>query len=189
MHLRLPSNDLTVIEKWGKDTLVSFNHSRVIQAAISLKRNQGLPPTPLQLLSRNLVFIFRLVSLGKLTSIPLLNMHVKSLVSSPEPAGFFSSSHLLTIYKSRIRPSLEYCSHVWGGAPKSTLNSSSTKSSPKPSHQQSKPHQVAPTSFPSSFSWRSFHLLQIVSRILLSGHQRFIPVPLKGSRTTRSSAH
>ena len=48
-------------------------------------------------------------------------MHLKSSVSSPEPAGFFSSSHLLTIYKSQIRPSLEYCSHVWGGAPKSTL--------------------------------------------------------------------
>ena len=35
--------------------------------------------------------------------------------------GFFSSSHLLTIYMSQIRPSLEYCSYVWGGAPKSTL--------------------------------------------------------------------
>ena len=34
---------------------------------------------------------------------------------------FFSSSHLLTFCKSHIRPSLEYCSHVWGGAPKSTL--------------------------------------------------------------------
>ena len=35
--------------------------------------------------------------------------------------GFFSSSHLLTIYKSQIRPSVEYCSHVWRHAPKSTL--------------------------------------------------------------------
>ena len=35
--------------------------------------------------------------------------------------GFFSPSQLLTIYKSKIRPSLEYCSHVWGGAFKSTL--------------------------------------------------------------------
>ena len=49
----------------------------------------------LQLLSHNLVFLFRLISLGKLTSIPLLNMHLKSLVSSPEPAGF---SHLLTFF-------------------------------------------------------------------------------------------
>ena len=35
--------------------------------------------------------------------------------------GFFSSSHLLTIYKSQIRPSLEYCSHVSVIAPTSTL--------------------------------------------------------------------
>ena len=36
--------------------------------------------------------------------------------------GYFSSSQLLTIYKSQIRPSLEYCSPVWGGAPKSSLH-------------------------------------------------------------------
>ena len=34
---------------------------------------------------------------------------------------FFSSSHLLSIHKTQICPSLEYYSHVWGGAPKSTL--------------------------------------------------------------------
>ena len=34
--------------------------------------------------------------------------------------GSFSPSQLLTIYKSQIRPSLEYCSHVWGGAPRSS---------------------------------------------------------------------
>ena len=36
--------------------------------------------------------------------------------------GYFSPSQLLTIYKSQIRPSLEYCFHVCGGAPKSSLN-------------------------------------------------------------------
>ena len=36
--------------------------------------------------------------------------------------GYFSPFQLLTIYKSQIRPSLEYCSHVWGGAPKSSLH-------------------------------------------------------------------
>ena len=36
--------------------------------------------------------------------------------------GFFSPSQLLTIYKSQIHPSLEYCSHVWGGAPRSSLH-------------------------------------------------------------------
>ena len=36
--------------------------------------------------------------------------------------GYFSPSQLLTIYKSQIGPSLEYCSHVWCGAPKSSLH-------------------------------------------------------------------
>ena len=36
--------------------------------------------------------------------------------------GFFSPSQLLTIYKSQIHPTLEYSSHVWGGAPRSSLH-------------------------------------------------------------------
>ena len=36
--------------------------------------------------------------------------------------GYFSPFQVLTIYKSQIRPSLEYCSHVWGVAPKSSLH-------------------------------------------------------------------
>ena len=36
--------------------------------------------------------------------------------------GYFSPSQLITIYKSKIRPSLEYCSHIWDGAPKSSLH-------------------------------------------------------------------
>ena len=36
--------------------------------------------------------------------------------------GYFSPSLLLTVYKAKIRPSLEYCSHVWGGSPKSSLH-------------------------------------------------------------------
>ena len=37
----LLSNDLTVIEKWGKDNLVSFNQSKTKQAVISRKPNQN----------------------------------------------------------------------------------------------------------------------------------------------------
>ena len=46
-----------------------------------------------QLLSHNLVFLFRLISIGKLTSIPLLNVHLKSSILSTEAAGF---SHPVT---------------------------------------------------------------------------------------------
>nr|CAH7753957.1 unnamed protein product [Callosobruchus chinensis] len=34
---------------------------------------------------------------------------------------YFSPSNLLTLYKTQIRLSLEYCSHIWGGATPTTL--------------------------------------------------------------------
>ena len=124
----LLSNDLTVIEKWGKDNPVSFNQSKTKQAVISRKRNQNFPAvfmngdeldtsasfTQLGLsLSSNLTWKTHIHSLAKHAS--------QKLGFLARARGFFSSSHLLSIYKSQIRPSLEYCSHVWGGAPKSTL--------------------------------------------------------------------
>ena len=36
--------------------------------------------------------------------------------------GYFSPPQLLAIYKSQIRPSLEYCSHICDGVPKSSLH-------------------------------------------------------------------
>nr|CAH7712390.1 unnamed protein product [Callosobruchus chinensis] len=34
----------------------------------------------------------------------------------------FSPSNLLTLYKAQIRPSLEYCSYIWGAAAPTTLS-------------------------------------------------------------------
>nr|CAH7734177.1 unnamed protein product [Callosobruchus chinensis] len=34
----------------------------------------------------------------------------------------FSPSNLLTLYKAQIRPSLEYCSQIWGVAAPTTLS-------------------------------------------------------------------
>ena len=97
-------------------------------AVISRKHNQHFPPvlmngdevdisasfTQLGIsLSSNLTWKTHIHSLAKHAS--------QKLGFLARARGFFSSSHLLSIYKSQIRPSLEYCSHVWGGAPKSTL--------------------------------------------------------------------
>nr|CAH7737146.1 unnamed protein product [Callosobruchus chinensis] len=35
---------------------------------------------------------------------------------------YFSPSNLLTLYKAQIRPSLEYCSNIWGAAAPATLS-------------------------------------------------------------------
>nr|CAH7725672.1 unnamed protein product [Callosobruchus chinensis] len=57
----------------------------------------------------------------------------KSLVQAFRTAGkklrylfrarkYFSPFNLLTLYKAQIRPSLEYCSHIWGAAAPTTLS-------------------------------------------------------------------
>ena len=102
--------------------------------------------------------------------------------------GFFSPSQLLIIYKSQIRPSLEYCSHVWGGVPKSSLhlldkvqskvirlinNPSLTKSLQSLSHRR-----LVADLF---IFYRCFHGLCSLKI------KNIIPDPLKHVRPTRSS--
>ena len=103
---------------------------------------------------------------------------------------FFSSSHLLTIYKSQIRPSLEHCSHVWGGAPKSTLclldkvQCKAIRLTNDPNLTKS----LQPLSrrrlvgdLPIFYRYFHGHCSQEIRDI--------IPVPLRHARTTRSSTH
>ena len=144
----------------------------------------------LRLLSHNLVFLFHLISLGK-THIHSLAKHASQKLGFLARArGFFSSSHLLAIYKSQTRPSIEYCSHVWGGAPKLTLclidkvqskairlinNLNLTKSLHPLSYRQ--------LAGDPSILYKYFqgHCSQKIRDI--------IPVPLRSVRATRSSTH
>ena len=124
----LLASDLTVIEKWGKDNLVSFNQNKTKQAVISRKHNQNFPPVLMNGDQLDTSASFKQFGLSLLSNITW-KTHIYSLAKHAtqnlgflaRARGFFSSSHLLTIYKSQIRTSLKYCSHVWGGAPKSTL--------------------------------------------------------------------
>ena len=62
---------------------------------------------------------------SNLTCKPHIHFNAKH---ASQKLGFLSrarcyfSPQLLAICKSQIRPSLEYCSHVWGGAPNSSLH-------------------------------------------------------------------
>ena len=102
--------------------------------------------------------------------------------------GFFASSHLLTIYNSQSRPSLEYCSQFWGGAPKSTLclldqvqskaiclinNATLTK------FLQPLCHRRLVRDLSILYRWLRGHCSQEIRDI--------IPVPLRRVRTTRGS--
>ena len=176
--------------------LVSFNQSKTKQAVISRKRHQNFPAvfmnddeldtsasfTQLGLsLSSNLTWKTHINSLAKHAS--------QKLGFLARARGFFSSSHLLSIYKSQIRPSLEYCSHV-SGAPKSTLclpdkvQSKAIRLINNPNHTKSlQPLSHRRLVGDLSIYYRYFngHCSQQIRVI--------IPVPLRRVRTTRSSTH
>ena len=104
--------------------------------------------------------------------------------------GYFSPSQLLTIYKSQIRPSLEYCSHVWGGAPKSSLNlldrvqSQAIRLINNPNltnSLQSLSHHRPVADLSIFYRYFHGHCSQEIMNI--------IPDPVRRVRTTRSSTH
>ena len=74
------------------------------------------------LLSLKLVFLFHLIITWKSHINSIAKHASQKLGLLSRACGYFSPSKLLTIYKSQIHPSLEYCSHVWGGTPKSSLH-------------------------------------------------------------------
>ena len=180
----------------GKDNLVKFNQGKTTQAVISRKHHQGFSPvfmndceldisssfTQLGLsISFNLTWKYHIHSIAKHAS--------QKLGFLSRARGYFSPTQLLTIYKFQIRPSLEYCSHIWGGAPKPSLllldkvqskairlinNPNITNSLQSHSHR----HLVADL----SIFYRDFH-----------GHcsleiKNITPSPVRCVRTTRSSA-
>ena len=115
----LLTNDLTNVEKWGSDNIVKFNEEKTTQVVISRKHHQYFPLVfmnghKLDTSSSNLIWKPHINSIAKHES------QKPGFLSST--GGYFSPAQLLTIYKSQIRPSLEYCSHFWGGAPKSSLH-------------------------------------------------------------------
>ena len=100
------------------------------QVVISHKHHQD-SPSPVFMNSHKLDISPSITQLGlsissNLTWKPHINSIAKhasqKLGFLSRARGYFSPSQLLTIYKSQIHPSLEYCSHVWGGAPKSSLH-------------------------------------------------------------------
>ena len=124
----LLSNDLTVIEKWGKDNLVSFNQSKTKQAVISRKRNQNFPAVFMNGDELDTSASFTQLGLSRSSNLTWkTNIHSPAKHASQKlgflarASGFFSSSHFLSMYKSQIHPCLEYCSHIWGCVPKSTI--------------------------------------------------------------------
>ena len=123
------TNDLTNVDKWGNDNLVKFNQEKTTQVVILHINHQDFPPVFKN--GHRLEILSSFIQLDLSISSNLIwKPHIHSIAKhASQKLGFlsrarsyFSPSQLLIIYNSQIRPSLEYCSHIWGGSPKSSLH-------------------------------------------------------------------
>ena len=114
---------LTAIVDWGKNNLVEFNSRKTHLVLMSRRKDVSDFPaivmndSPLvqessvsllgTIISKNLCWKSHILAIARSASCKL-----GFLVRSKH---LFSAAQRLILYKSQIRPVLEYCSHVWGG--------------------------------------------------------------------------
>nr|CAH7723554.1 unnamed protein product [Callosobruchus chinensis] len=123
------SKDLEVITAWGLKNMVEFNASKTQHCTLANKRypseHSGL--TNKKALSRSHTFKLLGVSI---TENMIWHEHVLSIATAAgkkfgylyRARKYFSPSNFLTLYKAQIRPSMEYCSRIWGAAAPTTLS-------------------------------------------------------------------
>ena len=123
------SNDLSKIVKWGKANLVEFNSTKTHKLLIS--NRQDLNDFPSIQMDNTLIKNESSLSMLGVTIDNKLSFkqHINSIaISAARKLGFlfraksyFTSARRLTLYKSQVRPVMEYCSHVFAGASDNSL--------------------------------------------------------------------
>jgi hypothetical protein len=123
------SNDLSKIIQWGKANLVEFNSSKTHELLIS--NRQDVDEFPSIYMSDTVVAKESSLSMLGLTIDNKLSYkkHITSIATSAarklgflfRAKSYFTPAQRLTLYKSQVRPVLEYCSHIFAGAPDNSL--------------------------------------------------------------------
>nr|CAH7712538.1 unnamed protein product [Callosobruchus chinensis] len=123
------SKDLETITAWGYKNMIEFNVSKTQYSTLSNKRC----PSEHSVLTNNEALprshSFKLLGVS-ITENMIWHEHVTSIATAAgkklgylfRAKKYFSPSKLLTLYKAQMRPSLEYCSHIWGAAAPTTLS-------------------------------------------------------------------
>jgi hypothetical protein len=122
------NSDLDAIVNWGSTNLVSFNHSKTQSLLISNKRNLTVPSISMSgsnLTQSNSISMLGIVVTSDLSwkshIVSISKRAARKLGFLFRAKKFFTPSQLLILYKSQVRPLMEYCCHIWGGAPASAL--------------------------------------------------------------------
>ena len=122
------NSDLQSISEWGTRNLVKFNTSKTQLLTISLSNTPS-----------NYPIIFEDSEIPSLNSVNILGLQISSNLSwrdhivqiaksASKKLGvlfrckqYFNAAQLFKLYTGFIRPCLEYCSHIWGSSPYTSL--------------------------------------------------------------------
>ena len=126
------SHDLSEIVKWGNEWLVSFNTSKTNLVSFHHHRSQEFTLPPILMNDVELEeksCLDRLIGL-KLTSDLKWNAYIVEVAKNVSKmiGSFYRSKKYLTpesilyLYKSQIRPKMEYCCHIWAGYSSTSLS-------------------------------------------------------------------
>ena len=122
--------DLQTVTEWGTKWLVSFNSSKTQSILHSRLKDDGVQYS-LQMSNNTLQECNTISFLGLTVSSDLswkpyiqsISKQAAQRIGSLYRASrYLHPSAILYLYKATIRPLMEYCCHLWAGAPKTQLN-------------------------------------------------------------------
>ena len=121
--------DLRTVVEWGEKWLVSFNSKKTQLVSFTRQRDPSWVPVSMNGGDLSEFSDLRLLGLS-LHSELSWNSYIVSIAktTSKKVGSLFRSKRFLTpeailhLYKSTIRPCMEYCCHIWAGAPASCLD-------------------------------------------------------------------
>ncbi|VVD03140.1 unnamed protein product [Leptidea sinapis] len=105
-------SSLEKVAEWGKLNLVQFNPQKTQVCAFTIKRTYFIGILGLEI-SSDCQFRGHLEGKAKLAS--------KKLGVINRARQHFKPAHILALYKVQVRPHMEYCCHLWSGAPQYQL--------------------------------------------------------------------
>ena len=121
--------DLEGIVEWGERWLVTFNAGKT--KLLSVSRCHKVPLLPIAMHGQDLSEndSFRLLGLTFSNTLTW-NEYVEAIAKSAaqkvgslyRARAYLTPESILYLYKASIRPCMEYCCHLWAGAPAHLLN-------------------------------------------------------------------
>ena len=124
------NKDLQAITEWGTEWLVAFNSSKTQSVLHSRSKKDGTQPS-LQMNNGTIQEQPSISLLGLTVSsdlswksyIQTISKKAAQRIGSLYRASrYLQPQSILYLYKSTIRPLMEYCCHLWAGAPKTHLS-------------------------------------------------------------------